>query len=585
MQTTTVSYLLSGTVKNQGLAVSAVRIRLYESQPNALPQGSQTDDCLVAEQITGVRGEFEFAVAPGDYIIDALPQSNTRFLHQSKEVSVTESDTTCAINLSAGFIIEGNLRTSSGVPITAGEIVALGIEPSSYRAKGTVDGEGDFAITLPRAKYHIGVRCNEPTEDADASASEQTITATGTSSAFVATAISVYEVLRDEYVQMRIPDFVTFQGEVADASGRPVVGARVTVTPSDPDDAVLIRELELSASCQTDGQGKFKIAVHPGRYNVHVEPSAGSLLFAVSEANLLIEEDLRHRIQLGEGFRLRGQVLCGDEAMPRCSVRVHGIDKKVEFTTHSDRRGQFSVGVPAGNYKVTVNANPKDALSLSPVNEELQGLAPWSRVIVVGGDTHVAIRLQNGTPVCGTVLGQDGRPRAGVRVAIFGDTGKEFEHTSVEQALVTCTTDSDGGYCEFVSPGVYWLVVHTDFANPTKVEVDKEPVEQDIKAHGWSIGTFELTSTDGRPIPRCRVIYAPYGTPEQEVDQIATNDEADSSRGYGVTNDDGKCRLIIPSGVYTLRFLPPPNSSFEPKTIKQISIALDVAKTIKLASC
>jgi len=186
----------------------------------------------------------------------------------------------------------------------------------------------------------------------------------------------------------------------------------------------------------------------------------------------------------------------------------------------------------------------------------------------------VAVRLQLGVAVRGRLLDAAGSPRTGVPVHVFADAPDE---ENVQLAVTTGTTDGEGRFCFFLVPGQYWLVLHSDWANAQTFEVPTTTTF-DIKWQGWCQLRFEIIGDDGRKIPRCLVSYGQYGTDE-------FNEQADSDAvpsGSVFSGEDGTCKLTVPAGIYTLRFKPPQDGSYEPKAIRQLSISADLTKTIKL---
>lgn len=67
-------------------------------------------------------------------------------------------------------------------------------------------------------------------------------------------------------------------------------------------------------------------------------------------------------------------------------------------------------------------------------------------------------------------------------------------------------------------------------------------------------------------------------------DSDSSGEESDLSypHGYVLTQDDGVCRLTLPSGVYTFKFIPPAQGSYNPRLIRQLSISADVTRKVTL---
>jgi|GEM_PF-430471 protocatechuate 3,4-dioxygenase beta subunit len=602
-----VTFNLAGHIRHQGLPVQNVLVHVYDvyQQNSANGNGGETP---VAEQRTGTRGEFNFAVRSGLYRLEVSPDSSTRFLKQSISEARVMSNTNCNINLTTGCILSGKVTAHSGEPVRRCEVVALGIEPSSYKASAKTDEEGHYSLILPRGKYHVAARAikadfaaddEELEEDLEDTDEEQESFEppmnTDPSHTFVSTTVQVMIFGNDDELDLVLPPLVPLDGEVHDIFGQPVAHAHVSVAPSrasmDFRDKMLAQELNLTGHCFTDSLGRFRALVSPGHYDVSIEPDDGALLFSTKETGLTVGESVFQKFTVSEGHRLRGQVLYEDEPISQALVRIRAADRKTEFLARTDAQGQFSAAVPGGNYKLVVTAHPKDAPTVIINDQEHNGLAPWTRMIVVGGDTHVAVKIQNGTALQGRVSDEQGQARPGVRVSVYSDSEKQLD-ADKSRALASGITDGDGRYCIFLSPGSYWLVVHKDFVNARMVEISNEPVNVDITWHGWCQVRFEVQGEDGYAVPRCRVSYAPYGNDEKELADDDDDgheferqqfDQSGMPRGYYVTPDDGICRLTLPSGVYIFRFSPPLDGSYEAKVIRQLSISADLTKKITLS--
>ncbi len=561
MTSSVFTFNLSGNVRHQGLSISGVTVSLYDLS------GINTSDMLVGKQKTGSRGEFTFGVCPGSYRIEIEPDHNTRFLRTFNEMTVN-NNTTLNIGLVTGCILKVKAVTKSGAPVTSGEVVALAVEPISYRSTARVQSDGKYALTLPRGKFNIGFRY--------AAQGVETEEQKANSLPFVISSVSSVELQKDDSFELVLPELFNFAGQVTDVFGVPAPGVKVKLSPSTQDSDIL-NELGMDLTCTTDAAGDFRALVESGLYDIAIEPDRSGLLFAATENNVAVFNDTTKNFQLAEGFRLRGQVQYELTQLSQCLVRIQGLDRKIDMLTKTDESGQFSVGVPSGSYKLIVSAHPKHSPSLRLEGSEFSGLAPWTRMIVVGGDTQVPVRLLQGTPLYGRIADESGHTRTGVKVSVYADDEKDLLEEELDVPLSTCMTDAEGKYSFFIAPGSYWLAVHTDLSNAQRIEIGTEPKNIDIDWHGWCQVKFEVMGESDQKVPRCRVAYSPYGN-------AITVDGSSKSlpKGSVLTDHEGVCNVTIPAGVYSLRFSPPSDSSYDSKTIKQISISHDVARTIRL---
>lgn len=587
------NFSLSGKVANQGLPVANVLVALFDLPPEPLSMCGI--DAVIAKACehakTSAKGEFSFSVRSGIYALAVIPNAGTRFLNQTLSEVKVLGNTTVNIGLATGYVVEGTVVSPYSEQsdellaklFASIEVVALGIEPSSYCALSAVSQSGQFSMVLPKGRYNLALRSTS--RDKDSASLKPAFN-------FVSTQSEVVDIVSDCQLSLNFSELTGFAGLVVDAFGEPV-SAVVTMAPSistqsgtgERENFLLSSELDMRSSTITAEDGRFQFAVEPGSYDVEISPLGNSLLFGHKETGLNIAEGSEERkFVLQEGHRLRGQVVFQDKLLSQSLIRLVSNERKQEYLVRTDEEGQFAVSLPGGSYKVIAVAHPKDASTMKIEGGQYSSLAPWTRNVVVGGDTHVAVRLSEGTALMGRISDDAGQARPGVKVSVFAEApGKPVGSDS--SPLVSGTTDGEGRYCLFLSPGQYLLVVHNDFENARQVELADEPCELDIVWHGWSQVRFELFGADGRAIGRCRVVYQPYGhdlDEEETQTNILRNSAVSYPHGYVMTQEDGGCRLTLPAGVYSFKFIPPQAGSYEPKTIRQLSISADIARRVTL---
>jgi hypothetical protein len=561
-----VFYNLSGVVRHQGLPVAAINVYLHDFKPSAftgLMDGHFDRELDVQRTDTG--GAFNFSVPSGKFALQIQPGSDTRFLRQTVDVTVGTANESVAVNLATGVQVSGSVRTKYGAAgLSDGEIVALGFEPSNYRVFSLLFNEDRYALILPKAKYHVAFRCPNGSD----------------SRAFLATEVAIVEVTTDGTYDLMLSEFIKLKGEVKDPAGSPVENACVTLTPSyaDSRERLLARELGLTASCYTNGDGQFQIDVQKGHYDINIEPDKSGLLFGlqVNDAQLTLSSS--RLFQLSGAHKLHGRVVHEEKSLPDCLVRVQGVGQKVDMMTRTDANGEFSVGVPSGTYELIVTAHPKDAPTVNVDGADFAAMAPWSQTISIENDTHVPIDLQQGTAIYGRVSDGLGKGKSGVEVAIYAPPNGDER---LDDSICYGITDSDGRYCLFVSPGEYRIAVHGDLHGAKPIAINDDHVRVDVIWPGWCRVVWEVLGADGKPIPRCRVWYKPYGS-SGELEILKEPERSTSSSGLAVSNEQGKCYVTLPAGIYSVDFEPAPGSSFGGKRIKQLSINGDVTKSVQL---
>jgi hypothetical protein len=577
------NYNLGGHVRHQGLSVAGVTVLLFDLLDGA------SDPKPLKEQKTGVKGDFLFSVRSGVYRIEVVPDSTTRILkHSLSEVKVKDN-VNLNIGLTTGSIVSGRIQVDGAGALTLSqsnlteemltgvEVVALGIEPSSYKAICPVAADGTFTLVLPRGKYHIALRCLQDNVEEDKSKIHSD------SFKLITTHSDVVSIVSDIDMTLDWPNLFKFKGEVVDSSGAPVSGAYVHVSPAQSRHNLLLTELSFGARTRCDQSGHFQLSLEPGTYDMAIEPPDSTVLFGTAVSDINVSENCTRRFELAEGHRLEGQVVFDNQNLSQSLVRLQNLETRQEYIARTAEGGHFKLAVPAGEYKLVVLAHPKDAPAKVIDGVDYNSLAPWTRNITVGEDTSLKVDLKEGTALQGKVCDDSGQARPGIRISVYAHQVDGNLPDARSNALVYGITDGEGQYCLFLSPGLYWLVVHKDFANARLLEIESEPHNEDIVWHGWSQIQFDVVGEDNHVVPRCQVQYQPYGL-EGELHEVpkAEKGALDLPHGYMLTGDQGSCKLTLPAGIYTFKFVPPQAGSYQGRLIRQLSISSDVTRRVVL---
>lgn len=544
MTTREVSYNLAGVVRNQGLPVAGTTILLYDywSTGRALVRH------FIAEHTTGPKGDFGFDVRKGIYSIEVVPNRDTRFARQSIDTIRVAANTSFTVQLKHGAIYSGKVRTDSGRPIGACELLFFGIEPEAVRASEKLDDSASFSVSLPRGRYYVACR--------------QLIHG-GT--AFLYPNVHVVDLdgdLRDDLI---IPDLVSFKGVITNSDGHPISGVRATITSATPIDGFMDPEAQLKAIVYSNKIGQFQCDVAPGNYDVKLEPGHDSHLSERFVSSMLVDQARTRTYSLAGGYRLYGRVSFDGEPVENALVTAHG--GKVDSTCITDSNGLYSFSLSGGTYDLTIAPQP-DSLANLPYRL----LAPQSRTVKLAEDTLVDVQLEHGISLTGKVVDKNGKPRPGVQLSLYSDRGEHPDTTNgAVRPLVFGITGDDGSFEFRVLPGKYWLIMNNQRSTANLIEAVDADLQSDLTWGTGCLARFEIVSEADEPIPLCKVICEPYGASAQDV-------ETQSS----VSGDDGVCNLTVPAGIYSFRFEPPEHGSYQPKHIRQFSINSDVKRRIKL---
>lgn len=562
--------MVQGTVRHQGLPVQGIEVRLYNQNSTNSMAGQSPNDSPLMVVKTGPQGEFEFPCEEGTYSLQAIPRSDNRLLKSSIfDVNLENPSIKYNISLNPGILLSGKIRTKYGDSVTGGEVFALSIESSPYWTISPVDNNGRFTLVLPRGKFHIGSR---------SIASSPENKNKRRPFLYLNKQVHAIDLFNDKEVEFELPKLHKFQGSVKDPKDNPVVDAKMVFTPKDMEESPVYNEIDFFVDCLTDIDGKFEVNLEGGTYDLDLVPSHDSKQFGISESDIKVTANVEKNFILEEGHSLSGRIQFKEKPIKNCQVRIQSKEEDREFIAESDQSGEFRASIPPGIYKLTVFHELKNGDKDSNLE-----LAPWTKEIVVGGDTHVSIKLKSGTVLSGAINDESGTPRQGIRVSVYAVTSEnadELNSKNLGRPLSQTNTDKNGHYAFSLTKGKYWLVVHKDFESARKIEMDNESKVENINWHGWCQLSFLIEGEEGASVPRCKVIYKPYMTSAGDNDD--DNCEAELPKGYVITDKDGRCQLTIPSGIYSFEFSPPQAGSYSKKEIRQLSIINDIKKTVNL---
>ncbi len=583
LTTSELTYNVAGVVKNQGLPVAGITVVLVDL--DAFSGGvfaGHTGERVVGRQRTGSRGDFSFAVIPGYYKVQVKPENGTRFLNYFSQPMTVRNNTSCSISLATGCVVSGRVLLPSGKAIQHGNVVAMADEQAPYKVLSKII-DGKYSLVVPRGTYHLAYAAYADWGEEEGVNGEPNGNDSG---AYVSppmvTNHYLVEVLRDVDFDLQLPAMHEFTGTVLDSALQPVKGARVLISPADSIDKPLYDELGLMAMAVTNESGKFHALMQSGDYKLHIQPDETSSLLSCKEERVTVYEHSERSFNLINGFRLRGQINYRDNPVKSCYLRVINAESGQEFQSRSDAKGQFALTLAAGSYKVLAKADRlKTNQSQAPNALPADIVSPWTRTVIVGGDTHVSIKLQDGVPISGKLVDDFGQPRSGVRISAFEEADDFINHQNLRRCMASDITDDTGAFSLYLAMGSYKLVAHREFANAVSLKVGKEPANADLTFKGWSHLKFEVTTDGGRGIARCRLRCFTYGREREESKAFEVDREV-FPRDSLVTDDDGFCQVTLPVGIYTLEFLPPKHSSYGERVIRQLSVNTDVARKVTL---
>ena len=218
---------------------------------------------------------------------------------------------------------------------------------------------------------------------------------------------------------------VTLSGRVTDAAGQAVSGAFVTLFRMPG--YIWIDEP------RTDENGAYRFSVPPGTYLLAVRPQRGPLI--AQRIALTLSMPTTRNIVLEAGVTLSGRVT-GPDGQPVPWLGIWPGDVSFGYT---DASGYYSLGVPAGTYRIYVEES--DGF----LDQTLEG-------VEVTQDTVLNITLESGVLLEGKVVDDEGQPVPDAQVCARLPTERPWERTCSR-------TEPAGGFQLRVLPAMYVVMV------------------------------------------------------------------------------------------------------------------------------
>jgi hypothetical protein len=554
------SFNLSGSVTNMGLAILGTTIRLYDYEYKC---GALVKRFLI-EQVTSTKGTFNFDVRKGVYCIEIVPGENTRFARQSLENIKVTSNTTFSIVLKAGSILSGLVRDHQGKAVGNAEILVFGIEPHVLRVAQEVESDGTYSISLPGGRYYL---CAYYKNRADGAQKKRL----PPDKPFLCPVTEVVDLQRDLKRDFVLPELIKFQGVATNTAGHPVSGVKATVHATEKPDTVFANQLPLSVSCVTGKDGKFEAYLKTGSYNVKLEPPADSHLAERQFGSVLVDQDRTKAYSLDAGQQLSGRVTHRRTPVAGAKVTILGIKSESSQWTDEDGYFVFSLGTGAYELIVTAQADPLG-------QENRPELAPWTTNVILDKSTEVNVELDEGILVSGRVLDPVRQPREGVLLSVYPSRGATNDMALVNKLpLCVGITGNDGAYEFRLRPDTYRLVLNNQPSTAHTIVVGSGSRDKDLTVEDVCVVKFEVVSEEEVPIPNCLVSYEMYRAGDENDELVPELLEP------SMTGEDGKIIVTVPSGIYSVHFQPPGESEFALRHIRQLSVIKDMTRRIRLS--
>jgi protocatechuate 3,4-dioxygenase beta subunit len=462
-------HLLSGQVLDSGGGAVAGAIVTAMASNYGLPSGGVWP---VFQAKADDRGHYRLMLLPGEARVRAEASG---YAPAEQPVAVSRA-VVQNFQLHPAARVSGRvIERSSGRPVADAEVRLTAVSMRSFvvpRQKRT-DTDGRFAF-----------------DDADAG-SFQVIARRGR---LVGTSAVIRIVEAEAIADLEIAadPAAAISGRAVDEQGNGVADAKVMFFPSSG--------TPLSGmNVQAGSDGSFRAeGVLPGTYGIRAEATDAAMT-VISETVTVGRSDVQDvKVVLGRGAIIAGKVLSADgrpAAQVRIGARVKGGRSFLRPVSSADDGSFRLAGVGGG--PVTIDAR-------SAVGGIAQAEVP---PVAPGQTATVTLRLGPAPSLTGTVKRPDGRPAAGVAVAVTGQgPGLAYDSTNTDtEGSFTITSLPPGRYTVWArrKGGPMNISTSRERADLKIIEISAiQPnvVQLTVGAGGKSIGGT-VTMADGKPAP------------------------------------------------------------------------------------
>ena len=507
---------LSGRITDpDGRPVQNVNVNLW-SQETQTGGGAQTD----------AEGRYRITLLPGTYSLNINPPQGSPLVSKSILSYQVPIDQTLDIKLDRGLVLSGRVTDPDGKPVQNVYINAWN-QQAQIGSGGTTDAEGRYRVSLLPGTYslNIGLPPGSP---------------------FVSKNIQSYPITANQTLDVKLESGKVLSGRVTGPDGKPV--QNVNVSAYNP-------QAQTGGRIQTDAEGRYRIALVPGAYDVTVNPQSGSPLVSARAERTNVFADAVLDFKLERGSTLSGRIL-GPDGQPVPEVNVNAYDPRTSANSgaRTGPDGKYALVLKNGDYDLNVNPPPASLF----VSRRLSD-------VKVGGDQTLDIKLERGVLLSGHVTGPDAKPAQNVYVNAWNPQA---------QTGGGAQTDADGGYRITLTPGVYSVNLGpppgTAFAGQylENLEIFKDRV-LDAKLEKGFVLSGTVQDKLGRPVSNASV--------NAYSSQI-------NFGGGGVTGPDGHYRIVLKLGVYEVAVNPDPTSGLTRTAFPGVDMKADRTLDVVLQS-
>lgn len=488
--------------EDEPVAGAEISVRDQSGRGSFGPGGGQA---TVAQ--TGADGKFAVrGLAKGRYYVSAAKEGLTPATETNVEPATS---TNLRLVLAPGKDVAGRVVDGQSAPIAG---IRVSLAPmSGQRAprslQATTGPDGTFRIPgVPVGKWKV------------------TAGPSGTSDLNYTTETKEGIDAGDESVLIRLDEGYPIAGRVADDQGRPAVGLRVTVFPTEQ------RPGATAKNTQTGADGTFALpGLPPGDYRLSLQ---GRGEYAPLQLSSVPAGTRNLTLVLTRAAAIEGRVF-GPDGAPVVNVQIRvepmpGLGGSAGWG-RTDAEGAFSVqNLAMSTYRITFTAPGRFA---TVVLDD-----------VLAGSTGVDVRMDEGETIQGVVLSPDGQPAVGVNLLARPVAGSSYASvTSGEEGKFELKALSEGKYRISASGHPQGFILYPE----PEIEAGKKEVTLKL-TYGLTIAG-RVIDANGQGVKGSWV-----GFPEIPGPWVQT-DDGGGFRKTGLPPGEYKVQVWRPTGGYFTR--------------------------------
>jgi len=408
------------------------------------------------------------------------------------------------------------------------------VDPSPPDAPGQndkTDFSGVYSLLVTPETYHV--RYESPTTRTD----------------LASVLLRNIPIAVDTTIDVTLPQGYPLRGTVRDAQGNPVAGVDLDLTNE------LTGGRAPTPGDNSGASGAYQVVVVPGTYTVNFSPPAGSRLASASVRGVVIGSAVTLDVTLAPAFFVSGEVR--DESggpIAGADLDLDEVATGLRLFTPDDTTapdGRYTLTLPSGTFDVIVSPPAGRALA----SAILRGVA------IAADDTLPPVTLVAGVRVAGSVLGPDGLPLPGAKVAPFeAGSGLRYPAPGGE-------TDGAGAFAFRLPAGDYDLRV----APPGSLALDT------LRAgvHSLCCDTSLVFAFEPVELVSLTLSLTVEGAPTGGTLTVWRSPRAGEPLAAAITDAGGVARLDVPRDVYDLLVRPVPGVLPESVFVEGVALTAD----------